>query len=368
MIKSIDIENFRCFKQLSLKDLSTINIVVGDNASGKTALLEAIRLAATGTPQVMLNINQNRNILSFMYPNPTLEVFQSFWSTFFFNGNINNKISFNFVDSLPTPITKTVKIYFDKTKAFTNLPANEGSSGTSNITVINIPNIANITNIIPLKFERHVGGSKTEGLATINFQGQLQLPTLSELGPGTGFYPSFQAPNIQEVAHYYSQLSLSNKEKPIIKILQKIFPFVQDINNLTLMPGQSSLYLSVSNSSIKIPSTLISAGVNKFLSLIIGISSHRRGVSLVDEIDNGFYFKKLPDMWSVLLNLAKECEVQIFASTHSLECLKAVAPLIREDADAFTLIRTIKNDQECTADVFRGDDARAAIESDIEVR
>lgn len=298
--------------------------------------------------------------------NLTQEVFQSAWSTFFFNGEIDNTISFSFADSLPIPTTKTVKIYFDKTKTFTSLPVRTGIAGTSN--VINIPNIANVTNIIPLKFERNVGGNKSEGYVTIDSQGQLQFPTLSELGPLTGLYHSFQTPNMQEIAQSYSQLSRENKEKSIKKILLKIFPFVQDINTLTLVPGQETLYLSTYNSSIKIPATIISAGVNKFLSLIIGMSSHRRGVSLVDEIDNGFYFKKLPEIWSILLNLAKECEVQIFASTHNLECLKAVAPLIHEDADAFTLIRTIKNDQECTAEVFRGDDVRAAIESDIEVR
>jgi predicted ATPase len=113
---------------------------------------------------------------------------------------------------------------------------------------------------------------------------------------------------------------------------------------------------------------MISAGVNKFLSLIIGISSHRQGVILVDEIDNGFYYKTLPELWSILLKLTKECDGQIFASTHSLECLKAAVPTIHEDVNAFTLIRTSKDVSECTAEVFRGDDVLSAIESDIEVR
>ena len=119
---------------------------------------------------------------------------------------------------------------------------------------------------------------------------------------------------------------------------------------------------------MKFPATMISAGVSKLLSLIIGISSHRQGITLIDEIENGFYFKTFPEIWSILLKLTKECDGQIFASTHSWECLKAVVPSIREDVNAFSLIRTAKNVSECAVEMFRGDDVLSAIETDIEVR
>jgi predicted ATP-dependent endonuclease of OLD family len=41
-ISSIDIENFRCFKKLRVEGLASVNLIVGANNSGKTALLEAI--------------------------------------------------------------------------------------------------------------------------------------------------------------------------------------------------------------------------------------------------------------------------------------------------------------------------------------
>ena len=53
MIKSLHAENFRCFKELDLSGLQRVNVVVGKNATGKTALLEAIRLALGGTPNVL---------------------------------------------------------------------------------------------------------------------------------------------------------------------------------------------------------------------------------------------------------------------------------------------------------------------------
>lgn len=49
-ISKVTIENFKCFKgtfEVELED--GVNIIVGDNASGKTTILEAIHLALTGT-------------------------------------------------------------------------------------------------------------------------------------------------------------------------------------------------------------------------------------------------------------------------------------------------------------------------------
>lgn len=331
--------------------MKRINIIVGSNASGKTALLEAIRLATGAIPQVMLSLNQARGINFVVQQNPSLEAFQSPWSNMFFNQDIKETISFRFIDS--SSITRSLKVFFDKSKAFTSIPV-KGNTEPSNI--------------IPLKFERSTNGKKSEAYATVNAQGLPQLQALPELGPITGFFSHSQIPNAQEAARFFSQLSVGGQEEAIVETLRKIFPFIQGLTVLSLLPGQESIYVSQRNSPIKIPATMISAGVNKFLSLIIGISSHRQGISLIDEIDNGFYFKTLPDIWSIILKLTKECDGQIFASTHSWECLKASVPSIHDDVNSFSLIRTSKINSECAAEVFHGEDVLSAIKSNIEVR
>ncbi len=44
MLEKLKIENFRCFKSFELNHLSRVNLVVGKNNSGKTTILEAIKL------------------------------------------------------------------------------------------------------------------------------------------------------------------------------------------------------------------------------------------------------------------------------------------------------------------------------------
>ena len=43
MLKSVKIENFRGFKSFELQQLGRINLLVGENNTGKTSILEAIQ-------------------------------------------------------------------------------------------------------------------------------------------------------------------------------------------------------------------------------------------------------------------------------------------------------------------------------------
>ncbi|WP_146079981.1 ATP-binding protein, partial [Brachyspira murdochii] len=47
-IKTVKIQNFKCFENFELNLNENINIIVGNNEAGKSTLLEAIHLALTG--------------------------------------------------------------------------------------------------------------------------------------------------------------------------------------------------------------------------------------------------------------------------------------------------------------------------------
>ncbi|MDR3500010.1 MAG: AAA family ATPase [Parvibaculum sp.] len=62
MINDIDIRNFKCFERLSISNCNRINVIVGDNGAGKTALLEAIFLALGGSSQLAIRFRQFRGL------------------------------------------------------------------------------------------------------------------------------------------------------------------------------------------------------------------------------------------------------------------------------------------------------------------
>jgi predicted ATPase len=83
MIQSFEAIRFRAFEHLAISGLRPVNVIVGRSASGKTALLEGIRLALGATPQVALALNAMRGG---GMPNPqmTREQFEALWSPIFF--------------------------------------------------------------------------------------------------------------------------------------------------------------------------------------------------------------------------------------------------------------------------------------------
>lgn len=54
MITSLTISGFRCFRELRVEPLTRVNLIVGKNNAGKTSLLEAVELVATGTLEALV--------------------------------------------------------------------------------------------------------------------------------------------------------------------------------------------------------------------------------------------------------------------------------------------------------------------------
>ena len=55
------------------------------------------------------------------------------------------------------------------------------------------------------------------------------------------------------------------------------------------------------------------------------------GMMLIDEIENGMHYRVQEEMFSLLLRLAKAFDVQIFATTHSRECIIAAHQALNRD-------------------------------------
>ena len=62
MLDHIHIQNYRLFKDLKIDKLGQVNLIAGKNNTGKTALLEALRIwASKAESSVINNILYNRD-------------------------------------------------------------------------------------------------------------------------------------------------------------------------------------------------------------------------------------------------------------------------------------------------------------------
>jgi hypothetical protein len=74
-----------------------------------------------------------------------------------------------------------------------------------------------------------------------------------------------------------------------------------------------------------IPIGSMGDGMWHMLAIATSITRCRGTVLLVDEIDTGLHYSVMTQMWQMILQAAKEFDVQVFATTHSFDCVESLA-------------------------------------------
>ncbi len=355
MIKAIEIERFRGIEHLALDGLRMVNIIVGPSAAGKTTLLEAIRLALGATPQTAFGLSLRGAPMVFTQ-NSSREQFEELWIPLFFDHAIRRPVKLAIENA--DGERATIELFFDATKTVAQTAVGNAPGAMS----------ANAPPIAPVALKRKsFSGVESTLYATVNSNGQIQLEQGEELGVAVDFLSPTWQTNPQLAAMMFSRLNIANKAAGVVDVLKKQFSEIEDLS--VESPSYiAAVYASLHSVKRKIPLTLISSGINKFMTMLLAIEINTDGTMLVDEIENGIYYQTMPALWRALYASAKNARMQLFLTTHSWECLKSAAELIEEFPEDFSLIQMFQNDGRSTAMVAPGEHAVAAIEADVEVR
>jgi energy-coupling factor transporter ATP-binding protein EcfA2 len=363
MIRSLHAENFRCFKKLDLYDLQRVNVVVGKNATGKTALMEAMRLALGGTPNVLWGMNQTRGFFANVPQPITREGFESLWSAYFFNFDPSEAISMDCADN--EDHHATIRIFYDAQRSVAVMPQHIPQQQPQQP-----PPVLPSSFIPPLAFQRcNFSGESSTLYASVQAQGGVNFDSGPELGPVTEFFPS-SAWNFNPIlpAQMFSQLSLQKREKAIVDAVRDEFePSLESL--LVLSPsGAPGLYAGLRYLKEKLPIGYLSAGISRFVAMLSAVLLRGKGVVLIDEIENGISYKIFQPLWKYLLKFAVDNDTQIFASTHSLECVRALLPAMQGHEREFTLLRAERTNGSSAITLVPGRFLESAIDQGVEVR
>ena len=89
-------------------------------------------------------------------------------------------------------------------------------------------------------------------------------------------------------------------------------------------------------------------GVYKYISILLSLFTCRGSYLFIDEIDNGIHYTNFDKLWKIILKVSKEQKVQVFATTHSKECIDSYARVAKEleeeDISFIELGRNKKNE------------------------
>src|SRR5579863_1066366 len=100
MIEKINLYNFRCFKSLELAALKRINLIVGENSSGKSAFLESIFISSGSlAPQVVFQMRSLRKMGNQVVLPTDAQTYRGLWEDLFFDFALDKKVSIKILGS-----------------------------------------------------------------------------------------------------------------------------------------------------------------------------------------------------------------------------------------------------------------------------
>lgn len=315
MFKEIKIENLRGIGSLEVNDFRQINLFVGENNSGKTTLLESIFLLIGPTnPELFFRINFFRG-LDFIDADSWLLNFKGLKK--------NTKIS---ISGELKPFEKrrlTISPDLDNSPQFI-------SSNKKNVEQLSDSKSTNHEIVNGLNFEYSF--RKTERKVKpqkINLRVKPDSTT-----PGVKVQVKKGSPEYFEslrgiflnsksittdIADRFNSIQLRKEKKQIVEVLRKIEPSLEDI---TVSP-EGIIYCDIGYDNY-LPLNVMGDGMVRLLAIVLAITDSKNGVVLIDEIENGFYYSYQKILWETIFETAEAFKVQIFATTHSLECIEAL--------------------------------------------
>jgi AAA15 family ATPase/GTPase len=353
---TFSIKNFRCFKSFTFDSIERINLIGGMNNAGKTTLLETIfLLLGTTNIRLLLNLNAFRGMES-MDGNAT-SIRDMAWAHLFHNYDNQLIITINGGLVGDKQISITLK---ETSGQILTIPLGESESkvtiGSSSVLAqalqLQYKNIKNKIYSVNLQID-------SKG---INFQ----PPLVEPLFPGI-FLTARRRPSSMENASRYGQLDVVENQSNILTALKIIEPRLKRLS--TIVIGSVPMIHGDIGIGRMLPLAVMGDGLGSLASLLLAISSAAGGVVLIDEIENGLHYSVMVQVWKAIAEAARHYDTQIFATTHSWECIESAhEAFLTSGPYDFRYHRLEQKDDTINAVTFDQSTLQTTIESGWEVR
>jgi predicted ATPase len=357
MYELFHIKNFRCFRDFSLESLSRVNLIAGVNNVGKTALLEAIFLhSGFDNPQLIININAFRGLKRMKAD------VKEIMGHAFNNYEMASRIEIVGFDNLLGP--STLQIYLAESTEILQLISSDEDDHAPEQVISTTPRPA--TDLI-YEYQDATGKSTIARLfvrdKTFRSE-QSQMPSSTR----PTFFLSTHERFLKSEAERFSELDALNRQESILSALRILEPRLTRLSNLPV-GGDWIIHGDIGMTRL-IPLTMLGEGVNRLASIALSIASSEHGVVLIDEIENGLHHSVMVKVWTAIAQATRAADVQIFATTHSWECICAAHEAFSSsEVYDFRLHRLERNgDDDIRAVTFDQERLDTAIKTGLEVR
>lgn len=369
MLTRVEIKNYRGFESYEMQGLSQVNLLVGKNNSGKTALLEGIQfLTSGGDPAVLAEVAERRGEVVLTRPEPTAFVDIAH---FFHGHTLAIDCSFTISgDNGYHPVTVKTFAQDNRNKA--------GATGASG------PERANASGFFlkisgPPRSEREDPRFRISREGGVDFEvpptrfRRMGVPRKSH-GPQVRFVGPDSLNSI-DMAVMWDEVTLKGQEIDVAEAMRVLEGELESVHFLTGMlaqgyfPSRGGIVVGIKGQEGRIPLGSMGDGMRRLMALATSLAFTKDGCLFVDEIDTGLHYTVMSDMWKMVISKAISSNTQVFATTHSWDCIEGLSQLCEHHPDLMPMASIHKIDNAIPHSVpFSGESIVRMVKADIDPR
>ena len=350
---NIEIKNFRGIDHLKIEDFSRVNILLGQNSSGKSSVLECFLLMmGMSNPDLPQTINsiRSRNYssfadLSYMFHNYDLKARPEMSAVLFDNTKRHLSLELTYVfDEKSQPDLQSGQIPTSETKTFLNT--------------------------LKMLFDIESGKQKSthECSLTVNQQGLISNKKMAE---------RYLEKN--SVAFLAADLAAGNPANDLVELAKRrlkdtateqLRHFDRRITTLEILNNVA--YVGLEGIDQLLAVNMQGDGLRRYLNIVAASANPMNNILLIDEIENGLHYSAYKKLFEAIFSMATTTNKQVFVTTHSKETLSHLNEMLEEHPEyqqemrLYTIARTLQKGHQAYKYTFEG--LSGACENDVELR
>lgn len=314
-INSIEINQFRGIRQLTISNFSKINLIVGDNNSGKTTFLEAVQLLfAKSQLSSVKNIIKQRTVLNVSE--------SSFYTSFINMFNVNQESEL--LDFDIYAVSNNGPIRFEMRGRERTISGEEALQ-MSTMSLGQKAHYKKESTVVP-ETAKLFSGSIISQNGKKPIEKDIHFTSLDNVSVGPVIKREVQyIPSFGHLRYDLLKNFVDNPEykKLAISILKQ---FDDSIVDICYTKADDGCFLEsiITADGINMPFSVYGDGVKKILYILNKLFDATDSILLIDEIETGLHKKYYDRLFPVVFELAKKLNVQLFIATHSMEAIDAI--------------------------------------------
>lgn len=357
-ITTFCIQQYRGIKNASFENLSDVNVFVGENNIGKTSILEAIKLASNPLSKieyVQVARMRERHLGSPLYNRTSLSQLLAWLYPLEGNTKQREKILLNY---------KSNKDLYSIESFMTEQEyevLNQEPSGNVELELDDFTIYDGRQTISEVNIHSKVMRNNKNEEKILKFEPNQVTPFITERQEEifrTTFISAIDHRVLALSPNDINELIKSGERQKLIDALQlfdsKITGIELLIENIMDKNQRPTPYIEHKDLGL-VPISMFGDGLRKALVIASRMIRSRDSVLLIDEIETGIHTKINPKFFEWLMDMCKLFNVQIFATTHSLEALDGMLLANQAHLDRLAVYRLEEYDEKLVVRHFSGE-------------